>query len=222
MGEDDTADDKTATWKEMVQFWTNLGNLSEQRKAELQAQQNSYIENSQHQMCLKRKNKIVRTSPIVRFMLDNIRKTYSTFDAADIACLHCEPLLAGGFDPDRGEIMLCQNRIGSRKLMEATMAHEMIHIYDQARFNTDWNNLRHHACTEIRAASLSGECRWMSEFFGGLYTDFIKHHQACTKRRAVMSVVLNKNCKDEEQARHVVNEVFESCFRDTRPFEEIY
>lgn len=30
------------------------------------------------------------------------------------------------------------------------------------------------------------------------------------------------NCKDDVQAVKVVNEVWDSCFRDTRPFDEIY
>ena len=31
----------------------------------------------------------------------------------------------------------------------------------------------------------------------------------------------NPNCKDRETAEKVVNEVFDSCFKDTRPFDEV-
>lgn len=30
------------------------------------------------------------------------------------------------------------------------------------------------------------------------------------------------SCKDESQARKIVDEVWDSCFKDTRPFDEIY
>lgn len=36
-----------------------------------------------------------------------------------------------------------------------------------------------------------------------------------------MSVAANPSCPDEQAAERAVNEVFESCFRDTRPFDEV-
>ena len=47
-------------------------------------------------------------------------------------------------------------------------------------------------------------------------------HQNCVRRRAVASVMARPNCKDDVQAVKVVNEVWDSCFKDTRPFDEIY
>lgn len=52
--------------------------------------------------------------------------------------------------------------------------------------------------------------------------NFSQGHQKCVRRRAVLSVRANPNCKSDEQAVQVVNQVFDSCFNDTRPFEEIY
>lgn len=46
--------------------------------------------------------------------------------------------------------------------------------------------------------------------------------QTCVKRRAVLSVEANPSCKDRAMAERAVNEVWESCFKDTRPFDEIY
>ena len=51
---------------------------------------------------------------------------------------------------------------------------------------------------------------------------FTNHHQDCVRRRAIFSVMNRPNCKDDVQAAKVVNEVWESCFRDTRPFDEIF
>jgi mitochondrial inner membrane protease ATP23 len=49
-----------------------------------------------------------------------------------------------------------------------------------------------------------------------------KGHQNCVRRRATLSVRANPKCKSDEEAARVVNEVFDSCFNDTRPFDEIY
>jgi mitochondrial inner membrane protease ATP23 len=45
--------------------------------------------------------------------------------------------------------------------------------------------------------------------------------QACVRRRAVESVMANPVCPDRETAEKAVNEVWESCFSDTRPFDEV-
>lgn len=99
----------------------------------------------------------------------------------------------------------------------------MIHAYDHLRFNVDWDhNLKHAACTEIRASSLSGECRFGREYFANPKAKFIRQHQACVRRRAQLSLLARPDCKDEKEAARAVNEAWESCFADTRPFDEIY
>ncbi len=46
-------------------------------------------------------------------------------------------------------------------------------------------------------------------------------HQECVRRRAVLSVRANPACPDQAAAEKAVNEVWESCFNDTRPFDEV-
>lgn len=97
----------------------------------------------------------------------------------------------------------------------------MVHWFDHCRFLVDWSNLRHHACSEIRAASLSGDCGFGREFQRRIY-GFKLQHQNCVKRRAVLSILVNPACGgDREKAERTVDEVFESCFGDTRPFDEV-
>ncbi|EAL93054.1 mitochondrial inner membrane protease ATP23 [Aspergillus fumigatus Af293] len=140
----------------------------------------------------------------------------------NIYCRRCTSRKAGGFDPEYG-ILLCANEMKDQGHLEDTMAHEMVHAYDHLRFKVDWtDNLRHAACTEIRASSLSGECRWAREFFRRGQWKFTQQHQECVRRRAILSVRARPGCKDEAHAEKVVNEVWDSCFRDTRPFDEIY
>lgn len=121
--------------------------------------------------------------------------------------------------------MLCANYIDKRSMLEDVLAHEMVHAYDHLRFTTELGadeDLRKVACSEIRASNLSGECRWSNEFFRNKVFSFTGHHQDCVRRRAVASVRMRPNCESDVQAVKVVNGVWDSCFQDTRPFDEIY
>lgn len=78
---------------------------------------------------------------------------------------------------------------------------------------------------KIRAASLSGDCRYGMETTRSHKNVFkiIKHHQECVRRRATLSLTMNAEARvDQEKAERVVDEVWENCFKDTRPFDEIY
>jgi inner membrane protease ATP23 len=75
---------------------------------------------------------------------------------------------------------------------------------------------------QIRASSLSGECRFMREFWTRSNWKITQQHQNCVRTRAVKSVMARPACKDDVEAVKVVNEVWDSCFSDTRPFDEIY
>lgn len=188
--------------------------------------------------CERWRDELVRESPIVRFLLQHIAllpPAPGTEDVSTdpdspttnlplpIACRPCPPTLAGGFSPSLG-ILLCQNRFMSKKHMEDAMAHELVHAWDGRRFEVkgEWGeDLRAHACTEIRAENLSGDCRWGRELTRRNFS-FAKQHQTCVRRRAILSVAANPNCISREEAERAVNEVWESCSSDTRPFDEIY
>lgn len=86
--------------------------------------------------------------PMVVFMLKHLRLSGCPFPDSAIQCHPCPDNRVGGFAPEYG-ILLCQNRFFSKKHMEDTLAHELIHAYDHCKFNVDWLNLRHHACTEV-------------------------------------------------------------------------
>ena len=69
---------------------------------------------------------------------------------------------------------------------------------------------------------LSGECRFMRHFFGEGQFKFVKQFQECVRHRASLSLLARPQIKDMEHSKKVVNSVWESCFNDTRPFDEIY
>ncbi|TEB18550.1 hypothetical protein FA13DRAFT_1745601 [Coprinellus micaceus] len=144
-------------------------------------------------------------SPVVVFMLKHLKVAGCDVPAQNILCTPC----------DRTRNFFSQAH------MENTMVHELMHMYDQCRFKVDWNDLRHHACSEIRANNLSGDCRYTRELRRG-FLSFSKQHQACVRRRSIESVAANPACPDEATAERAVNEVWDSCFNDTRPFDEVW
>lgn len=188
--------------------------------------------------CEQWKDDLLRTSPMVRFMVKHLAlvscnpltpraEGTSPSVPPKLLIASCPPDIAGGFSPSapaqppsESGILLCANRIFSKAHLEDTLAHEMIHWYDHCRFLVDWSNLRHHACSEIRAASLSGDCSFSREV-NRRHFGMLKQHQACARRRAILSVRGNPACKDEAMAEQAVNDVWESCFHDTRPFDEV-
>ncbi|XP_018106187.1 mitochondrial inner membrane protease ATP23 homolog isoform X2 [Xenopus laevis] len=104
--------------------------------------------------------------------------------------------------------------------MNRVVTHELIHAFDHCRAHVDWfNNVRHLACSEIRAANLSGDCTLANELtrfkFG------VKgHHQVCVRDRALRSILAVRNIS-RETAEKAVDEVFDSCFNDHEPFGRI-
>ncbi|KAK4629064.1 Mitochondrial inner membrane protease atp23 [Fulvia fulva] len=169
---------------------------------------------------------LFKASPIITFLKHNIDILGPADGSASIGphnvrCRRCDTQQSGGFSPEHG-ILLCANQFRNRGHLEDTLAHEMVHAYDYMRFKIDPLDLRHAACMEIRASTLSGECRFGREFFTRAQFGITQQLQECVRRRAAISVANRPACKDDVQAVRVVNEVWDSCFNDTRPFDEIY
>ncbi|KAF9201625.1 Mitochondrial inner membrane protease atp23 [Haplosporangium sp. Z 27] len=209
----DSKDQKSfERWRKTLSVFTGIGLTPEEFQAE--------VDKADKKNCELHKEQLIKNSPGVRFMMNNLVKAGCPITKNMLECTTCDKTRSGGFSKDHG-IMLCQNGFFSKKHQEHTMIHEMIHMYDHCVFNVEWGNLRHHACSEIRAAALSGDCNWTREIRRGFYT-FTKQHQECVKRRAILSVQANPNCPSRAAAEKAVNAVFESCYNDTRPFDEFY
>ncbi|CAJ0847028.1 8557_t:CDS:2 [Entrophospora sp. SA101] len=193
-------------WRKSIKYITGIG-LTEQEKEQYKIELERDFKEYECNRCEKIRDSLMRNSPIIIFMLKSLEEIGYKLDKNHFKCLPCDETRSGGFSPELG-ILLCQNRFLNRRHQEDTMAHEMIHLYDHCRF-------------KIRAASLSGDCRWTREIRRGFF-GFAKQHQACTKRRAILSLKQNASCSAPGVAEKAVAEVFESCFNDTRPFDEIY
>ena len=107
------------------------------------------------------------------------------------------------------QIALCEGGFPEgQEGVNVTLAHELIHAYDHCRAKIRWESCVQHACTEVRAANLSGDCSFNREVVGRGFYAFKGQGQKCVKRRALLSVMANPNC-DEIKAKMAVDKVFE-------------
>ncbi|KAK3209547.1 hypothetical protein GRF29_69g2233935 [Pseudopithomyces chartarum] len=171
--------------------------------------------------CETNRDYLMQYSPVVKFLKDEVAKLGGDLNAKNVHCRMCSTEQGGGFHVDHG-ILLCANKFRNRGHQEDTMAHEMVHAWDYLKWKVDDNNLRHQACLEIRASTLSGECRFTREFFTKNQWSITEQLQKCVRRRATLSLMARPGVQDNEHASKIVNEVWDSCFNDTRPFDEIY
>lgn len=132
----------------------------------------------------------------------------------------CSEDVGGGFRPPDG-VVLCHNHLPSQGDVRAALVHELIHAYDHCRAaSLDWSSCEHHACSEVRAATLSGDCTFRAEAARGNWT-LRAGAQACARRRAALSVAMNPHCGSRAAAERAVDAVFDKCFADTAPFDRI-
>ncbi|XP_054655983.1 mitochondrial inner membrane protease ATP23 homolog isoform X2 [Dunckerocampus dactyliophorus] len=163
----------------------------------------------------------VETSPYAKLLLSAMKNSgCKVRPDRHFSCEDCDGTVSGGFDAATSQIVLCQNNIHKQSHMNRVVTHELIHAFDHCRAHVDWfNNFRHLACSEIRAANLSGDCSFsneMSRFHFGMK----QHHQECVRSRALRSILAVRKISQEE-AEKIVDEVFDTCFNDHAPFGRI-
>ncbi|KAM6896801.1 mitochondrial inner membrane protease ATP23 homolog [Lycodopsis pacificus] len=161
------------------------------------------------------------TSPYAKLLLSAMKSSgCKVLKDRHFSCEDCDGSVSGGFDAASSQIVLCQNNIHQQSHMNRVVTHELIHAFDHCRAHVDWfDNLRHLACSEIRAANLSEDCSFSNEVsrfnFG-----FKQHHQACVRGRALRSILAVRKISRQE-AEKIVDEVFDTCFNDHAPFGRI-
>ncbi|XP_069831983.1 mitochondrial inner membrane protease ATP23 homolog isoform X2 [Dendropsophus ebraccatus] len=171
--------------------------------------------------CKARLKIAMETSPHVKLLLAAMSQAGCTaYMDRHFACEECDGQVGGGFDSSTSEIVICQNNINDQTTMNKMLSHELIHAYDHCRAQVDFlTNIRHLACTEIRAASLSGDCSLSNEM-SRLQFGIKQHHQTCVRDRAVRSIMAARKFS-RKTAEKAVDEVFDSCFNDREPFGRI-
>ncbi|CAN1153700.1 Mitochondrial inner membrane protease ATP23 [Linum perenne] len=110
--------------------------------------------------------KSLRT-PMAKFLREHLEKAGCGIGDKFIKAVHCDGNFSGGYYPGRG-IQVCSNHMNIQDEVNQVVIHELIHAFDECRAsNLDWSNCAHHACSEIRAGHLSGDCNYKRELLRG-------------------------------------------------------
>lgn len=175
--------------------------------------------------CNKLLLKALEKNKNIQKLIDSIEELGCKIPKDFFACRTCDGKISGGFavntspgsDEFLPKIIACENSMQTPDTFESTLVHELVHAYDVCRSKIDFKNCLQHACTEIRASSLSGECALRNELYRGNMVLY-KGHQQCTERRAKLSVSMNPHCKSV--AADAVASAFVKCYADTSPFDQ--
>ncbi|KAK7271886.1 hypothetical protein RJT34_28140 [Clitoria ternatea] len=156
-------------------------------------------------------------TPMVRFLRERLEKAGCRVEDNFFKAVNCKYPKLGSYEPGEG-VKVCSNYIRIQDEVNQVVIHELIHVFDDCRAaNVDWTDCAHHACSEIRANHLSGDCHYKRELLKG----FIKirgHEQECIKRRVLQSLVANANCSGFA-AKDSMEAVWDICYNDTQPFD---
>ncbi|KAI9090818.1 peptidase M76 family-domain-containing protein [Phlyctochytrium arcticum] len=167
--------------------------------------------------CEKWRDEVMEKSVRVRTLLSGLASNGCAFRKEHFSCVTCDETLAGGFGPTAG-VHLCSNIFNTSEQLEDTMAHELVHAYDYCTTKLNFEDIEHHACTEIRAAHLSGDCNFTKELRRG-FGAFQGQFERCVRRRAALAVSYNPE-HTLEKAKDVVNKLYPVCMADIAPFTE--
>lgn len=160
-------------------------------------------------------------NPLAIYLLQSLKNAGCPLRRSDIRCKPSGAFRipkAGDFDPREGITIYSSNLQASSQVVD-TLCHELIHAFDYCRARVDPKNIQHVACTEIRAAALSGDCRWTREVMRGVLGWTIRgKFEECIKRRAMLAM---QEQFGADETRAAVDRVYETCLSDTAPFIDI-
>ncbi|KAJ6792950.1 mitochondrial inner membrane protease ATP23 [Iris pallida] len=156
--------------------------------------------------------------PTVKFLREHMEKAGCPFWVKLILAADCKTQGVAGRYTSRHGISVCCNNLTYQDEVNQVLIHELVHAYDDCRVkNMDWKNCAHHACSEIRANHLSGDCHYKRELLRG-FMKIRGHEQDCVKRRALKSVENNPYCSGAA-AKDAIESVWDICYDDTYPFD---
>lgn len=191
------------------------------------ANDDSKLAELQHEVCLKMIHKALTQNEVIGKIVGEIEQLGCSIPENFFKCMQEEGSQKrglGGFTVPTGndeiykpQIIIFENNIRSKSMLETTLQHELIHAYDICKGKVDYKNCSHHACTEVRASNLSGECDWVQEMFRG-HLAFRGGKMDCVKRRATLSVEANPHCRGYGKA--AVEKVFDTAYSDISPLSE--
>lgn len=199
----------------------SVGVSEEKEKESHFSQKKSSLYGTTKKHCEEMVDHSLKRSPLIKFLREAMEKAGCPVGDKFFRVEECNMNVSGGFMPGEG-VVICSNHILFQDEVDSSLAHELIHAYDHCRAsNLDWSDCRHHACSEIRAANLSTACHMHKEFLTRTSNFQLRAgHQACVKRKALLSVAMNPNCSPTD-AKNAVESSWNCCYKDTSPFEKI-
>eukprot|EP00268_Persea_americana_P035820 TRINITY_DN35321_c0_g2_i1.p1 TRINITY_DN35321_c0_g2~~TRINITY_DN35321_c0_g2_i1.p1 ORF type:complete len:201 (+),score=34.51 TRINITY_DN35321_c0_g2_i1:283-885(+) len=106
-------------------------------------------------------------NPTVKFLREHLENAGCFVGEKFFKAVECDNHISGGYVPGQG-ILVCSNQMNIQDEVNQVVIHELIHAYDDCRAaNLNWANCAHHACSEIRAGHLSGDCHYKRELLRG-------------------------------------------------------
>ncbi|XP_058754458.1 mitochondrial inner membrane protease ATP23-like [Vicia villosa] len=171
--------------------------------------------------CLKDCEGMIQKSlnnPLVKTLREQMEKAGCPVKDKFFKATICLNSYGGVFTPGKG-ITVCANKKQNQDNVTQVIIHELIHAFDDCRAaNMDWTNCAHHACSEVRAGHLSGDCHYKRELLRG-FLRIKGHEQECIKRRVMKSLASNPFCAGSA-AKDSMDAVWNTCYNDTAPFEK--
>ena len=173
----------------------------------------------------------LRDSPRIHVLLAKMAERGCAAAAAPVACADVFGGAPVGAGYDAGAQRVVVNpRVPAGRLnageVTRALAHELVHAYDACRAVVDAGDCAHLACTEIRAANLSGDCDFFVEAqrmpLRLAAAPLAARQQACVRRRAELSVAMHAACGGGADAgraaARAVAAAWAPCYADAAPF----
>ncbi|KAJ3304593.1 Mitochondrial inner membrane protease ATP23 [Kappamyces sp. JEL0829] len=162
----------------------------------------------------------------IKMLLLELEKCNCAFQGIRFQTCQPETGFAGGFDQANNRIEICSNV--PDMIIKRTLRHELIHALDHCTGRLGSRTLQDPSAppglptcqqlarSEIRAASLSGDCDLFQEALRGTLSFSRDWFPRCITRRAVKSLEMLPSCKD--QAKASVAENMDFAMNDRYPF----
>lgn len=145
---------------------------------------------------------------IVRDLLASNEKLSKRVSNIPVVCRSCpagEVDKACAYITDEPEIVLCHNRLRSRKKLGEALMHESVHAYDFSNQMCDFGTCEGLAYSEVRAAR-EGDCT-------GFYP-FEWLRRECVMQKAISSTA---SLHPRVEAERCVKAVYDTAVADLRP-----
>ncbi|XP_065185851.1 mitochondrial inner membrane protease ATP23 homolog [Sycon ciliatum] len=182
----------------------------------------------EHADCVAWAESAMKTNSRIRKLLESLESRGCPMRiGVNLLCERCDqPGLNGGFDAERAEAVVCENAVRNGQQVERVLAHELVHAYDHCRAHVNWSYLPHWACSEVRAAALSGECsltvsKFMQTAAGMMPWRLHKGGVDCARRHAIRSLQALRSDLEMAEIETAVDSVFVPCYLDSEPFDVI-